>query len=146
MEGDLIKINYRLLPLSWIYGAAVRLRNTLFEVGILKSRAFDIPMISVGNITIGGTGKTPHVEYLVRLLKDRFNVAVLSRGYKRKSRGFVLAGADSTVRDIGDEPYQMKTKFPDITVAVDKDRCHGVDRLTDDNTAEDIDEIGRAHV
>ncbi len=141
MEGDLIKINYRLLPLSWIYGAAVRLRNTLFEVGILKSRAFDIPMISVGNITIGGTGKTPHVEYLVRLLKDRFNVAVLSRGYKRKSRGFVLAGADSTVRDIGDEPYQMKTKFPDITVAVDKDRCHGVDRLTDDNTAEDIDVI-----
>lgn len=141
MEGDLIKINYRLLPLSWIYGAAVRLRNTLFEVGILKSRAFDIPMISVGNITIGGTGKTPHVEYLVRLLKDRFNVAVLSRGYKRKSRGFVLAGADSTVRDIGDEPYQMKTKFPGITVAVDKDRCHGVDRLTDDNTAEDIDVI-----
>ena len=141
MEGDLIKISHRLLPLSWIYGAAVRLRNTLFDIGILKSRAFDIPMISVGNITIGGTGKTPHVEYLVKLLKDNFKVAVLSRGYKRKSRGFVLADSNSTVRDIGDEPYQMKTKFPDISVAVDKNRCHGVDMLTNDSTVKDIDVI-----
>lgn len=120
MEGDFIKINNWLLPLSWIYGFFVRLRNTLFEVGALESRSFAVPMISVGNITVGGTGKTPHVEYLIRLLQDKFRVAVLSRGYKRKSRGYVLAGDDSTVKDIGDEPYQMKKKFPHVAVAVDK--------------------------
>lgn len=141
MEGDFIKINNWLLPLSWVYGLFVRLRNTLFEVGILKSRSFDVPTVSVGNITVGGTGKTPHVEYLVRLLQDKFNVAVLSRGYKRKSRGFVPADGETTVRDIGDEPYQMKRKFPAVTIAVDKDRCHGIERLTDDSVAKDIDVI-----
>lgn len=141
MEGDFIKINNWLLPLSWVYGFFVRLRNTLFEVGILKSRSFDVPTIAVGNITVGGTGKTPHVEYLVRLLKDKFNVAVLSRGYKRKSRGFVLADGESTVREIGDEPYQMKRKFPEVAIAVDKDRCRGVDRLTDDSAAKAVDVV-----
>ena len=92
MEGDFIKINEWMLPLSWLYGLGVRLRNQLFEIGLLKSRSFDIPVISVGNITVGGSGKTPHVEYLIRLLKDRAKVAVLSRGYKRKSRVYVLAG------------------------------------------------------
>ena len=75
VEGDFIKINKWLLPFSWIYGAAIKLRNILFEMGVLKTRAFQIPIISVGNITIGGTGKTPHVEYLVHLLKDQFRVA-----------------------------------------------------------------------
>ena len=83
MEGDFIKVNRWLFPLSWLYGLVVGFRNALFEMGILKSRAFDLPVISVGNITVGGTGKTPHVEYLIRLLQDRFQVAVLSRGYKR---------------------------------------------------------------
>lgn len=129
MEGDFIKINKWLLPLSWLYGLGVRMRNTLFDIGILKSRAFNVPVISVGNITVGGTGKTPHVEYLIRVLTKQFNVAVLSRGYKRKSKGFVLATADSTTLDIGDEPYQMKQKFPDVTVAVDKNRYHGIDLL-----------------
>lgn len=87
MEGDFIKINHWLLPLSWLYGIGVRLRNNLFNLGILKSRSFDIPIISVGNITVGGSGKTPHVEYLIKILKDNFKVAVLSRGYKRKSKG-----------------------------------------------------------
>ncbi len=141
MEGDFIKINRWLLPLSWIYGMLVDFRNKLFEIGVLKSRSFDVPMISVGNITVGGTGKTPHVEYLVRLLKDKFNVAVLSRGYKRKSRGFVLADADSTVADIGDEPYQMKKKYPKVTVAVDKNRCHGVDILIGNEVVKDIDVV-----
>ena len=86
-EGDLIKINDWLLPFSWLYGLGVGVRNQLFELGILKQRTFDIPVISVGNITVGGAGKTPHVEYLVRLLKDIVKVGVLSRGYKRKSRG-----------------------------------------------------------
>ena len=82
-EGDLIKINDWLLPLSWLYGIGVGVRNYLFEIGILKQRSFDIPVISVGNITVGGSGKTPHVEYIVRLLRDIAKVGVLSRGYKR---------------------------------------------------------------
>ena len=125
-EGDLIKINKALQPLSWFYGLGIGFRNMLFEMNVLKSRSFSVPVISVGNITVGGTGKTPHVEYLVRLLKDLLRVAVLSRGYKRKSSGFVIADNKSTVRDIGDEPYQMKMKFPDITVAVDKKRVRGI--------------------
>ena len=141
MEGDFIKINDWLLPLSWIYGAGVRLRNQMFEMGMLKSRSFDIPLISVGNITVGGSGKTPHVEYLINLLRDKVKVAVLSRGYKRKSKGYMLATADTPMSDIGDEPYQMKKKFADIYVAVDKDRCHGIDQLTANEETSDTDVI-----
>ncbi len=135
MEGDFIKINEWLLPFSWIYGWGVKLRNMLFDIGILKSKAFDIPIISVGNITVGGTGKTPHVEYLVELLRKNFRVAVLSRGYKRKTKGFAIATKGCTAADIGDEPYQMKTKFPDVIVAVDKNRCHGITQLTETPSA-----------
>ncbi len=138
MEGDFIKINKWLLPLSWIYGWGVRLRNTLFEIGILKSRSFDVPIISVGNITVGGTGKTPHVEYLANLLQDYFHVAVLSRGYKRKSKGFIQATSSTPVSQIGDEPYQMKQKFVNVTVAVDQDRCHGIELLTETDKQLDI--------
>ena len=138
MEGDFIKINQWLLPLSKLYGFAVSLRNTMFNIGLLKSRAFDIPVISVGNITVGGTGKTPHVEYLIRLLHDTFHVAVLSRGYKRSSKGYIKATPQSTMPEIGDEPYQMKQKFPDITVAVDKDRCHGIEQLMADDRQLDV--------
>ncbi len=129
MEGDFIKINKWLMPLSWLYGLGVKMRNMLFNIGILKSRAFNTPVISVGNITVGGTGKTPHVEYLINILRNHYKVAVLSRGYKRKSKGFVLADSSSTVADIGDEPYQMKQKFPQVTVAVDKNRCHGIEQI-----------------
>ena len=138
MEGDFIKINKKLLPLSWLYGLGVKFRNTLFDIGVLKSRDFQIPIISVGNITVGGTGKTPHVEYLVRLLKDQFHVAILSRGYKRKSKGFVLASSKTTMPEIGDEPYQMKQKFPKVTVAVDKNRCQGIDLLADNDKHLDV--------
>ena len=141
IEGDLISINRKLSPLSWLYGLGVGFRNILFDMGILKSRSFTVPVISVGNITVGGTRKTPHVEYLIQLLKDRAKVAVLSRGYKRKSHGFVLADEQSTVNDIGDEPFQMKTKFPDITVAVDKKRTRGIDHLTSGEYVKDIDVI-----
>jgi tetraacyldisaccharide 4'-kinase len=141
MEGDLISINKLLRPLSWLYGAGVCLRNLLFEAGILKSQTYATPVISVGNITVGGTGKTPHVEYLIRLLKDNTNLAVLSRGYKRKSHGFVLADQDSTMRDLGDEPFQMKQKFPEITVAVDKKRTRGIRKLIDGEAGKDIDVI-----
>ena len=101
MEGNLIKINKWLYPVSWIYGTGVWLRNKLFDWGIYKERKFDIPVISVGNITVGGTGKTPHTEYLIRLLQKDYKVAVLSRGYKRKSKGFVLARPDTSVQMIG---------------------------------------------
>ena len=138
MEGDFIKINEWLLPLSWIYGLGVKLRNLLFEIGILKSRSFKIPIISVGNLTVGGTGKTPHVEYLIELLHKKFKVATLSRGYKRKSKGYVVATKETTVHDIGDEPYQMKQKFPDATIAVDKNRCHGITQLTEDDPKIDV--------
>ena len=138
MEGDFIKINEWLLPLSWFYGIGVRFRNFLFDVGLLKSQDYKVPIISVGNITVGGTGKTPHVEYLVKLLKDQLKVAVLSRGYKRKSRGYVLADKDTPMQQIGDEPYQMKQKFPGITVAVDKNRRRGIAQLTEDDTVDVI--------
>ena len=140
-EEEYIKTSPWLIPLSWFYGMGVGLRNKLFELGVLKTRSFDIPVISVGNITVGGSGKTPHVEYLVRLLKDKAKVAVLSRGYKRQTKGFVLANDQSTVEEIGDEPLQMKQKFGDIYVAVDEDRCHGIDTLTSDNDTKDVDVI-----
>ena len=139
MEGDFIKINRWLQPLSWFYGLGVRFRNTLFETGFLKSRSFSIPVISVGNITVGGTGKTPHVEYLIRLLQDHSRVAVLSRGYKRKSHGFQIANESSTARTIGDEPFQMKQKFPKVIIAVDKNRVHGIEALN--QKYQDIDVI-----
>ena len=141
MEGDFITINKKLLALSWFYGLGVGFRNLLFEMGVLKSRSFKTPIISVGNITVGGTGKTPHVEYLIRLLKNHMNVAVLSRGYKRKSSGFILSDKDTPMRMIGDEPYQIKQKFPDITVAVDKKRTRGITKLTEDGNGLDIDVV-----
>ena len=140
VEGDFIKINEWLLPLSWLYGLGVKIRNMLFEIGILRSESFDVPVISVGNITVGGTGKTPHVEYLIELLKDKARVAVLSRGYKRRTRGFVIADDKATARTVGDEPSQMKRKYgDDITVAVDRKRCHGIRQLTSND--KDIDVI-----
>ena len=138
MEGDFIKIRESLLPLSWIYGCGVSLRNFCFDVGLLKSHAFHVPVIAVGNITVGGTGKTPHVEHLIRLLQNRFKVAVLSRGYKRKTKGFQQADSSTTAKDIGDEPFQMKRKYPGITVAVDKKRVHGIQQLTDDDAQLDV--------
>ena len=141
VEGDFIRINEWLIPFSWLYAIGVRFRNWLFDIGILKSKAFDIPVISVGNITVGGSGKTPHVEYLIRLLKDELKVATLSRGYKRKTRGYILAGGDSTVREIGDEPYQMKKKFSDIYVAVDEKRTRGIENLITNDTTNDVDVV-----
>ena len=142
MEGDFIKIRKYLLPLSFLYGLGVRIRNMLFDMDILKSRSFTMPVISVGNITVGGAGKTPHVEYLVRLLQDRVRVAVLSRGYKRRTKGYFLAGANVTAREIGDEPYQMYSKYgKNIYVAVNANRCEGIDRLRYDKATSDTDVV-----
>ena len=118
-----------LTPLSWLYGLVVSVRNELFDEHILPSHTVTVPTICVGNLAVGGTGKTPHVEYLLRLLKDRYTVAVLSRGYGRKTHGFVLADADSTALQIGDEMAQLHSKFPDVAMAVCADRVRGVRRL-----------------
>ena len=106
------------MPFSWLYGLGVGIRNLMFDYGMLKSHTFKLPVICVGNITVGGTGKTPHTEYLIRMLSKQYQVAVLSRGYKRKSKGYVLATAKTPMPVIGDEPYQMKHKYPQIHMAV----------------------------
>ncbi len=121
-----------LAPLTPFYGIIVAIRNRLYDFNILKSTEFRLPIISVGNITVGGTGKTPHVEYLISLLDGVFNIATLSRGYKRKTRNFMLATSKSTAEEIGDEPKQIKLKFPDIHVAVDANRVRGVKKLMAD--------------
>jgi tetraacyldisaccharide 4'-kinase len=118
-----------LFPLSIIFGIIVWVRNRLFDFNFLRSKEFEIPVISVGNIAVGGTGKTPHVEYLIRLLKDESRVAMLSRGYKRKSSGYVLGTINSSSDEIGDEPRQIKQKFPEISVAVDGSRIRGITKL-----------------
>lgn len=118
-----------LLPLGWLYGLATALRNRMYDIGIPESTCFPIPVISIGNITAGGTGKTPHTEYLVALLKDRIRTAVLSRGYGRSTHGYILADDTSDSRTIGDEPLQIKKRFPDIDVAVSEDRVLGIKTL-----------------
>lgn len=114
---------------SIAYGFITSIRNRLYDFRILKSVEFDIPVISVGNITVGGTGKTPHIEYLIRLLQPYFRVAVLSRGYMRKTTGFRLVETVSTVEESGDEPLQVKRNFPGAMVAVCEDRVNGVREL-----------------
>ena len=136
-----MKVRPGLIPFSWLYGIGVGIRNKFFDWNILKSEAFDVPVISVGNITVGGTGKTPFTEYLIRLLKDEQKVAVLSRGYKRKTHGYLLADTSSTARDIGDEPRQMKAKYPDIHLAVDAKRRRGIHRLCEDKASADTDVV-----
>jgi len=116
-------------PLSWLYGLGVIVRNKLFDWGILRSEEFDIPIVCVGNLTAGGTGKTPHTEFLIRHFSHKYHVAVLSRGYKRKTKGFVEASTQSSYRKIGDEPKQIKLKFPDIPVAVCEKRTEGIKKL-----------------
>ena len=125
---------FTLLPLSKIYGAVTAVRNLCYNCNILKSQSFDIPVISIGNIAVGGTGKTPHTEYVAAALCDRFNIGILSRGYKRRTTGFVAATPQSTPHDIGDEPYQIYHKFGrKITVCVCEDRVAGITRMLKDD-------------
>ena len=113
-------------PLSLVYGFFMMVRNWLFNWGILPSRSYDVSVISVGNLSLGGTGKTPHIEYLIRLLSDEFSVATLSRGYGRKSRGFILGSKKTNFRYLGDEPIQIVKKFEKVKVAVDEKRTRGI--------------------
>jgi tetraacyldisaccharide 4'-kinase len=120
---------YLLLPISWLYGGIIWLRNKLFDKNILKSASFNFPVICVGNLATGGTGKTPMTEYLVRLLKNNYNTATLSRGYKRKTVGFAIANEETTALEIGDEPMQFHQKFPDVTIAVGEERIVAIPQL-----------------
>jgi len=122
-------ISFFLYPIALIYGMINFFRNKCYDWGILKKTAFNFPVISVGNLSMGGSGKTPHVEYLVRLLKNYFKIATLSRGYGRKSKGFLVASLKSDSREIGDEPVQFIQKFQDIVVAVDENRVHGIRQI-----------------
>lgn len=115
-------------PFSLVYALVVHVRNWFYNVGVFKSVSYKTPILCVGNLSVGGTGKTPMIEYLVRLFQGH-KVAVLSRGYKRKSKGFLLGDVNSSVLDLGDEPYQLHQKFPEITVAVDADRRNGITQL-----------------
>jgi tetraacyldisaccharide 4'-kinase len=119
-----------LRPLSAIYGLVTGARNKMFDCGLLSQRRFDIPVLVVGNIAVGGTGKTPHTEYLVERLRYRYNIGVLSRGYNRATKGFVLATSKTAAREIGDEPYQIYRKYGrDVMVAVCEDRCKGIEEM-----------------
>ena len=121
-------IRYLLFPFAVLYNGVTRIRNTMYDWGLLSSQKFDIPVIAVGNLSVGGTGKTPQIEYLIRLLKSK-SVATLSRGYKRKTSGFILVNDRHTSEDVGDEPLQYHKKFSNISVAVDADRAHGIQEL-----------------
>ncbi len=123
------KYGFLLYLLSLFYGLIVQLRNLLFELNILTSKEFSIPIISIGNITVGGTGKTPHTEYVAGLLKSEFKIATLSRGYKRKTRGYKEVHTDSKAYEVGDEPLQIKNNYPEITVSVDESRVEGIKKL-----------------
>jgi len=118
-----------LFPISIIYWTITSCRNYFYNLSILKSYSFPLPIIAIGNLSTGGTGKTPQTEYLIRLLSDKYRVATLSRGYKRKTKGFVLADSSSNADILGDEPYQFYSKFSTISVAVDADRKNGIEQL-----------------
>ena len=118
-----------LFPFSLIYDLVTRIRNYFFDTNIFKATEFDVSTIVVGNLSVGGTGKTPQIEYLIRLLSSEYNVAVLSRGYKREGKGFLLANENSSADLIGDEPFQYFKKFKKIQVAVDTNRVNGINNL-----------------
>ena len=120
---------FLLYPFSAIYGLIVSLRNFMYDYKIFKSTEFEIPVISIGNITVGGTGKTPHTEYLVDLLRKQFIVTTISRGYKRKTKGYHEVKADSLATSVGDEPLQIKNKFRDVQVVVDEKRVHAIKKI-----------------
>lgn len=127
-----------LFPFAILYGFVTSIRNFLFDKGILKSFSFDIPIIAVGNLSVGGTGKTPQIEYLIRLLSPDYKIATLSRGYKRESKGFVLANSNTNATILGDEPFQFYKKFSNIQVAVDADRKNGIEQLLSQSIKPDV--------
>ena len=131
-------LRFLLFPFAVIYNLVTSIRNFFFKVGVFKQTSFKIPVIVVGNLSVGGTGKTPQIEYLIRLLKDSFKTSVLSRGYKRKTTDFVLLNNTHSAEDVGDEPLQYFKKFKNINVAVDANRVAGISKLITDKSPEVI--------
>lgn len=127
-----------LYPFTLVYGLIVWLRNKFFDWNLLQSKKYDFPVICVGNLSVGGTGKTPMIEYLIRLLKEKHKVATLSRGYKRKTKGYFLLDKQDKAEDTGDEPLQFKTKYPEVHVAVDEDRRNGIAHLRKENPLPEV--------
>jgi len=127
-------LGFLLYPISLIYGLIINIRNLLFDLNIIKGKEYSIPIICVGNLSMGGTGKTPHVEYIIKILKkEGFKLAALSRGYSRKTKGFAYASEKSKALDIGDEPLQYFKKFNEIKVAVDEKRRRGIENILKEN-------------
>ncbi|MBS1597758.1 MAG: tetraacyldisaccharide 4'-kinase [Bacteroidetes bacterium] len=128
-------IRILLLPFSFLYALVIFVRNWCFDKKIIASTTFNLPLICVGNIAVGGTGKSPMVEFLIKRLRDHFPIAILSRGYKRKTKGYALATSTATALEIGDEPMQFLTKFPDVTIAVGEERVVAIPQLLHDRPA-----------
>ncbi|MEX8547680.1 MAG: tetraacyldisaccharide 4'-kinase [Mucilaginibacter sp.] len=124
---------YLLLPFSWVYDLVVIARNYFYDTGVFKSTKFDLPVIVIGNLEVGGAGKSPMTEFLIQTLKPNYKIATLSRGYGRKTQGFFYADKNSMAETVGDEPRQFKQKFPDVTVAVCESRVVGVEKLKDEH-------------
>jgi tetraacyldisaccharide 4'-kinase len=129
-------VRFLLFPFAILYDLITSIRNSFFNIGVFKETSFHTPIIVVGNLSVGGTGKTPQIEYLIRLLKDFYKVSVLSRGYKRKTKGFLLVNENHTANDVGDEPLQYFKKFTNITIAVDENRVEGIHHLLDQKSPE----------
>lgn len=127
-----------LFPFSLLYWLGIAVRNFLYDKKVFRSASFGLPLICVGNLSVGGTGKSPMTEYLVRLLKDQFRVATLSRGYKRRTKGYALANESASALEIGDEPMQFHRKFPDIAVAVGEERIVAIPQLLHDRPGTDV--------
>nr|WP_262915304.1 tetraacyldisaccharide 4'-kinase [Niabella ginsengisoli] len=137
--SDIIKKkHFLLIPFSWLYKFGVYIYHKLYDLGLLKSYKPSIPTICVGNLSVGGTGKSPMVEYIVSLLTSKYCVGVISRGYRRKTKGYVLANADTTANDIGDEPMQFHQKFPDVCIAVGEKRAEAIAKLLQQKKETDI--------
>ena len=122
-------LKYLLLPFSWLYLLVTSIRNELYDIGLFESYTFDVKVICVGNLSVGGTGKSPMIEYLIKSYKNEYHIAVLSRGYKRKTKGFVEVQSNMTADEVGDEPLQFKRKFESIHVFVDADRKNGIEQI-----------------
>lgn len=127
-----------LFPFSWLYGGITWLRNKMFDAKVMPSTKFDFPIISIGNLSMGGTGKTPHIEYLIKLLKDDLKLGTISRGYGRKTKGYRLVEVNNTPQEVGDEPLQMKQKFPEVAVAVGERRALAIPELLGDKPETEV--------
>ncbi|MEY4539659.1 MAG: tetraacyldisaccharide 4-kinase, partial [Bacteroidota bacterium] len=132
-------MKYLLLLFSFLYGIITDVRNLLYNKGFWKEHCFNLPVINVGNLTVGGTGKTPHVEYLIRLLKDKYVLTTLSRGYGRKTKGFIIANTYANAETIGDEPYQFYQKFKDeIKVTVGENRVDAINKIQSQHSENEL--------